>query len=260
MISTFLFERDSLLYRKLPLQAVGRDSKCTFVMSTRAGIVAGDSTLLSRLKFMDLLLNWIRERYCKFIICPIDSKIFFDLKAQECPTTGLFKYPYEAGAFKVVASVQRMNKSKKNNKGKTIVIFDEQHGHDGNFLSLFEGDLSFSDDFTGYQPKPRARNQPERFDQIVDVPHFSKSHLAPMIQLADVCAFVVNRYLQITVYNSHERFDGELQQISDWYHLIGDNIVAHGSFDPNGRDGLCGYYRALRPARWSGREWVVRQP
>lgn len=78
-----------------------------------------------------------------------------------------------------------------------------------------------------------------------------------MIQLADVCAFVVNRYLQLKCYGSGERYDGELAKITDWYRLIGDNIVSHSAFDPSGKDGLRAYYCGLRPENWSGKAWEI---
>ncbi len=75
--------------------------------------------------------------------------------------------------------------------------------------------------------------------------------------MADVGAFVVNRYLQLTSYGDEERFGGEFERIAAWYELVGQNLVSHGAFDPSGKDGLRGYYRNLRPCGWSAREWFV---
>lgn len=41
-----------------------------------------------------------------------------------------FLLPYEAAALNIVLSVQRVQSGKRNNTGKTFVVFDEQLGHD----------------------------------------------------------------------------------------------------------------------------------
>lgn len=115
-------------------------------------------------QIIDVILRWSNERSCKFIVCPVDTRKFFEQKKSGCSFCNYFKYPWEAGALNVVLAIQRNNKNIKNNKGKTIVIFDELQSHDQRFLSFFEKDLSFTDAYTGYKPKPRARIQPQRLD------------------------------------------------------------------------------------------------
>ncbi len=118
-------------------------------------------------------------------------------------------------------------------------------------LKFFENDLSFTDGYTGYIPKPRSKKQAQRLDQIIDVPHFSKSHLSVLIQLADWIAFIVNRYLLLTVCKNKEKYDGELVKIVGWYKRIGDNLVSHTAIDPPGKDELCVYFNEIRPDGWS---------
>ena len=208
-------------------------------------------------KIFEFMLKWAKDRSCKFVVCPIDSKKFFDLKAGSCPISSMLCHPYEAGALNLILAVQRYHCGKKNNKGKTFVIFDEQSGHDLNMLRIMENDLSFTDGYTGYKPKPRARNQEPRLNQIIDVPHFSKSHLSVLIQLADWIAFIVNAYLLLKVYGHVEKYAGELAKIERWYSEIGDNLISHTNIDPPGNDPLCQYYKSLRPNGWSAKLWLV---
>lgn len=208
-------------------------------------------------RLFELILGWVEDRQCKFTVCPIDSEKFFQLKKNNCDLSKLLSYPYEAGAVNVVLSMERLNKSKKNNKGKTFVIFDEQLDHDANLLQLLSDNLEFTDGYTGYKPKPRAKTQLPRLEQIVDVPYFSKSHLASVIQLADWAAFVVNVYLLLTVYGQKEKYPGELAKIEKWYNVIGANLITHTAIDPPGKDRLCKYYRDIRPDGWSAKSWSV---
>lgn len=205
----------------------------------------------------EALLGWSKSRVCKFIVCPIDSKIFFDRIDAKCRFALKFLYPWEAGAFNVILAVQRENHNKKRNKGKTIVIFDEQNKHDNRLLKLFEDDLTFTDGYTCYSPRPKAKSPP-RFDQIVDIPHFSKSHLAVLIQLADVAAYIVNRYICILSYGAKEEYDGETNKISRWCEMIRRNMISHTSIDPPREYDLCEFFRTIRPKDWSAKEFVLK--
>lgn len=204
-------------------------------------------------KVFKTILNWAEERKCKFIVCPIDSESFFVNKDKGCAFCNKFQFPYEAGAFNIILAIQRMNRNISNNKGRTIIIFDEQKGHDENILQIIEGDLSFTDGYTGYSPRPRAKSQPPRLDQVIDIPHFSKSHLAVLIQLADWAAFVVGRYLLLTSYGQKESYANEKVKIEKWYKQIGGNLINHTCIDVPGKDLLCAYFREIRPNGWSAK-------
>src|SRR5690606_32809074 len=103
------------------------------------------------------------------------------------------------------------------NKGKTVVILDEQQAHDENLLQILAADLSWTDSYTGYKPRPKAKMQELRLDQIIDVPHFSKSHLAVLIQVADLASFIINSYLRLTCYAESEKYVGELAKMKAWF-------------------------------------------
>ena len=205
----------------------------------------------------EIMFEWFHERSCKFTVCPIDSGLFFEVKGKGDEFAQRFGYPYEAGSVNVVLSLQKDHRSKKNNKGKTFIVFDEQPGHDNNLLDLFESDLSFSDGYTGYKERPRAAEQPDRLDQLIDVPYFSKSHLTVLIQLADWAAFVVCRYLNLKVYKQSERYKGEFNKIEAWYKQINQCLITHTCIDPPGKDSLVVFFRDLRPPGWNAKSWFI---
>ena len=151
----------------------------------------------------------------------------------------------------MLAAIQRKQRNKKSNKGKTIVVFDEQQGHDKNFFRILEGELGFLDDYTGYAEKPRAKTQAQRLDQIVDVPHFSKSHLSIMIQTADVVAYIVTRHILLHSYGHAEKFPGETKQIGGWFDRIKKMMIERSHLSPPGKGGSIEYYRDLEPKDWN---------
>ncbi len=137
------------------------------------------------------------------------------------------------------------------------MIFDEQPDHDANLLTLLSGDLAFTDSYTEYNAKSKSKSRPDRLDQIVDVPHFSKSHLTVLIQVADWAAFVVNKYLLLTVYECPEAYQGELRKIEAWHKRVGEALVPHTAIDPPSKNGLPGYFKSMRPSGWTAKKWIV---
>lgn len=207
------------------------------------------------------VLEFAKERSCKYLIAPIDSAKFFERKRQGCSIAARLAYPYEAGAMNIVLGVQRMQKSAKNNKGRTFVVFDEQQGHDTNLkkILLNVGELDWTDPYTGYVVKKKAKKQEPRLDQIFDIPYFSPSHGSIVIQLADWAAFVVNRYLQLTAYCMPESYEGELATVTEWYDLIGTCKVNHTAMEPPGAEEICCFFREVRPEGWSMKGWSVER-
>lgn len=205
---------------------------------------------------IDYLLEWAEERKCKFIVCPIDSKAFFDRKNAGCEVAGKLLFPYEAGALNVVLAIERLKSGTKNNKGKTLVVFDEQHSHDGRIMNLIEGDLAFTDGYTGFK-QSKKKAAPPRLNEIIDAPFFSRSHLSILIQIADLAAYIVNRYLQLTVYGKPESYPNELKQIVKWYSRIGEILIPASNINPTTNDDLCQFYREIRPNGWTPKDWTV---
>jgi hypothetical protein len=209
-----------------------------------------------RRSVFDLLLDWAAKRKCRIIVSPIDTGRFFDRKLSGCDYSIWCGFPYEAGALNILLSLQRHHAATKTkNKGKTLVVFDEHTGHDQHLLDILSGDLAVTDDFTGYSAK--RKDARPRLDQIMDVPHFSKSHLSIPIQLADCAAYVVRSYLLLSVFGRRERYAGEYAVIERWYKRIGKLSWPANCVDPPRKGGLCGYYKELRPAGWTPQKWTL---
>lgn len=209
---------------------------------------------IERNSFLSQLLKWMASRYCKIIVCPIDCNDFFNSKKAGCPISARLCYPYEVGALNVILGVQRFQQTKKDNKDKIFLIFDEQKGHDENLLRILSGDLKFTDGYTKFS----QRKETERLFSIVDVPYFAKSHLAIAIQLADLVAFIVNKYLLLASYGFDEKYEGEFDRINTWYKSIRECLIRPTAIDPPDHDPFCSYIRSIRPSGWSAREWLIK--
>lgn len=210
-----------------------------------------------RMKLFEEILNWAAERSCKYFVAPIDSRLFFERKAADCAIANRLKAPYIAGAMNIILAIEREKSGTANNKGMTWVVFDEQKALDEDLKRLLLGDLAWTDPYTGYEFSTRKTYNPPRLGQIFDIPYFSPSHGSVMIQVADWVAFVVNKYLLLTVYGHPEKFEGELEQITRWYGIVGKCLVKHTAIEPPGKDAIVQFFREVRPTGWSAKEWHV---
>lgn len=208
------------------------------------------------------LLKWVKARSCKLIVCPIHSEKFFNLKCDGHDYAGKFQYPYEAGAMNVLLSLQRLKYGLRGNKGKTVVIFDEEGEHDKRLIKLISEDLDYTDMFTQIKlPKSKKKQKSiERFCQIVDIPFFSKSEHSQLIQIADLVAFVVSRYIQLKSFNIQPAFDEELAVIEEFYLGVKDSLIPASYINPPVKgDPLALFYQEIRPTGWTPQKWIINQ-
>jgi len=202
----------------------------------------------SRDAVFDEVLGWAVERSCKFIISPIDAKLFYERKTNGCPLAARFQYPWEAGVFNILLGIQAHQRAKPNNKGRTLVICDELSQHSDRLLDLFEGDLSFTDGYLGYKPK---KTMTPRLDQIIDVPHFARSHQAVLIQIADWAAYVLQAHLVLSSYGGEEKYAGEAAKLGGWAQKIVSAAISRRATCPKGKDPLSSFFNSeVRPQGW----------
>lgn len=218
------------------------------------------SPVVRKQVFKDLL-KWVNNRSCKLIVCPIDSAKYFDLKKQGHELANKFHFPYETGSLNVLLSLQRMKYGSRNNKGKTVVIFDEEGEHDKRLIKLLSEDLSFTDGFTQIEiPKSKKKQaELERLCQIVDIPFFSKSEHSQLIQIADLVAFVVSRYIQLKSFGVAPAFEDELTVIEEFYIGVKGSLIPAAHINPPVKsDPLAAFYQEIRPKGWSPQKWIIK--
>lgn len=172
----------------------------------------------------------------------IDNNRFFDLKDSGNKIADRLGFPYVAGALQIALVIQRHNQGQKKNKGKTILIFDEQRDFENTVEDLIAQPPEFTDAFYGYQPKNKGR-----LNQIIDTAYFVKSHYSHLIQTADTVAFVSRRYLQLTTYKMPEAYDEELKRIQKWVDMIKTRLIPRTHIYPKGSNEIFEFYRNVAP-------------
>lgn len=191
-------------------------------------------------------LNWLVERKHKIILSLIDNNKFFDLKDSEDELADFFNVPYVAAAMHIALSTQKYNQCSQRstkNKGKTILIFDDQDEFKNKVEELVYKPPEFTDDFYGYQSRHGIR-----LNQIIDTAFFVKSHYSNLIQVADTVAFVSRLYLELTEYDMRESYSGELNRIQTWFDMIKARLIPSSHCYPRGSQGIIMFFRNIAPS------------
>jgi hypothetical protein len=120
--------------------------------------------------------------------------------------------------------------------------------------------LSYTDYFTQIKiPKTKKKQEElERFCQIVDIPFFSKSEHSHLIQIADLVAYVVSRYIQLKSFGLEPAFEEELSVMEEFYVGVKDSLVPAAHINPPTKgDSLASFYQEIRPIDWTPQKWII---
>jgi hypothetical protein len=110
----------------------------------------------------------------------------------------------------IALQLQKYNQRKKKNKGRTILIFDENKMKADHIADLLWEPPDWTDSY--YH---RKKGQP-KLDHIIDSGFTAKSHHVGLVQVADVFAFILRRYAELFEYKETPKWDGEPNLINEY--------------------------------------------
>ena len=179
---------------------------------------------------IEFYLNWISSRNHKFIVTAIDNGAYFDLRNQfpDDPFIQALPYPYLLAGLHTALVVQKLNRTKPKNKGKTLLVFDEQHEFADALTNLIFDPPNLIDDFVTFDEKKENC----RLCQIIDTAFFVKSHQSSMAQVVDIVAYLVRLDLELRAYGVDEAYAGERDKIGGWISQIDDKFLPFNKVYP----------------------------
>lgn len=127
-----------------------------------------------------------------------------------------------ASSLFITCLIQKHQQKKRNNKGLTVLIFDDnKKGMSKLSESIYKSD-GWYDDI--YAPNSEISNTPlikpkNRFDQIINTPFAIKSQHSSLIQVADILSYIYRRYLELKS-NKQEQFKGEQKYYVDLVKIL----------------------------------------
>ena len=138
-------------------------------------------------------------------------------------------------------AIQRRHKDKRGNKGKTLLILDQQREFEKSVSRILSSPPPWTDGYYG------CSTATKRLDQIIDTAYFVRSHHASFVQIADLIAYAARKYAELET-GETEKYEGELKKIETWYQeIIYPTLIERRHQFPPGDDALISYYKAWTP-------------
>ena len=182
---------------------------------------------------IEFYLKWISSRNHKFIVTAIDNGAYFDFrdKSPDDPFIQAIPYPYLLAGLHIALVVQKLNRKQSRNRGKTLLIFDQQDEFADRLTNLIFEPPDFVDDFVKFDPK----TEDCRLCQIIDTAFFVKSHQSSMAQVVDIVAYLARLDIELRAYGFEEAYPGEGDKISGWMKQIEGKLVPLNRVYPRGK-------------------------
>lgn len=113
------------------------------------------------------------------------------------------KTQWQCGALALCMFLQRDNNDVRNNKGISVLIFDDNRVELPRLSEFLLQSTLEVDEY--YERKRRA----EPFDQIIDTAFSIKSDHSQLVQISDACAFALRRCAELELAGRAEAWQGE---------------------------------------------------
>lgn len=171
----------------------------------------------------------------------LSKNAFTQAKANNPP-----KSYWHASAMYICCLIQKKMIPAKNNKGLTVLIFDDNKKEMPKVSASLHRRDSWYDGL--YQKINESLKQEDRFDCIVNTAFAINSEHSSFIQVADAIAYIYRRYLEIK--SGHiEKWVGERKYYSDLVSLLGKRKAKLGRV-PKG-DPCVEFYKNIKYPQWN---------
>jgi Protein of unknown function (DUF3800) len=163
------------------------------------------------------MCSWLSERKHHLVLSAIDKAKFEKQKNASLPE--FTNDPWLSAAVHVALQLQKNNQGKSHNKGLTFLVFDENKAKADILADLLWDVPRWTDDY--YTKKSKQ----ERLDQLIDSAFTVKSHHAGLVQIADLYAFILRRFVEFCDFGVPEEWSGEKQLINGYVDLLRSRLL-----------------------------------
>jgi hypothetical protein len=184
------------------------------------------------------LCSWLCDRKHDLALAAIDKQRMI----AQPPTATELDRIWQAGAFHIALQLQRAHQSKSGNKGRTVLVFDDNKQETANFSDLVFSPPQWTDD---YYDRPKRRPP---LDKMIDTPFAVKSHQVGLVQVADVFAAIFRRYAELTDFGQAEKYVNELAHYTQWVQTLETRLLGRANRWPTRTKSDCAkWYRSIAP-------------
>lgn len=188
------------------------------------------------------IINWVANRRHHLVCSAVDKDKFareFEAHEFAADIGSLWRMM----ALHLALAVQKHHQRESRNKGNTVLVFDNEEREKTAYTQLVLNPPGWTETYYA----KRANRRP--LCQIVDVPHFVDSEHVGLIQVADLAAFTLRRFIELTEGGVAERYTDERQRIEGWAGVLFDRMIPKvATYPSRDRCSAAEFFREFAPA------------
>lgn len=168
---------------------------------------------LQRAKIITAIFGWLKDRKHNIVFTAVDKARFYEDKDKN-DNLKSFKSLWCFMGLHIMLSVQKGFQREPRNKGNTVFIFDKEVNEQTRFGELVNNPPEWIHEYYNRKKKQAF------LDQVVDVPYYGDSEDVHLIQIADLIAYFIRRYLEINQYKKEIKYFDEKERVDGWIKQI----------------------------------------
>ena len=166
-----------------------------------------------RAETISAVLSWWGERKHHLTFTVIDKLIYEEMKKNKEILDGCDSV-WRTAAIHTTLSVQKMHQGNSGVKGHTLLLFDNKYEEEKPLSKFISSPPDWVYDYYG------GKSKNPKLNQIIDVPFFGDSEQILLLQVADLIAFVLRRYVELTEGRVVVEYKNEPERLRQWIALI----------------------------------------
>lgn len=197
----------------------------------------------ARAELITLIIDWFKnDRKHSVSFCGMNKELYRNDKATEQKLKDTRTIWCMLALHQILILQKHFNNEKKN-KGNTVFIFDEEVREETNLIKLVSSPPTWTDSYYN-----RSKRQ-EQLNQVIDVPYFSDSRGACLLQMSDLLAYIIRRYVEIHECNSPLKYPDEKKKIDVWTaNIVEMSLPRSTRYMSKGRDECSELFYKYAPA------------
>ncbi|MEJ5914494.1 DUF3800 domain-containing protein [Pseudokineococcus sp. 1T1Z-3] len=169
-----------------------------------------------RVELVKRLCGWVATRHHRLALAAVTTAT---VKGGPAPAPG-WDNAWRAAAWHIALQVQRAHQGKPKNKGRSLLIFDDNKKQADNFAESMINPAPWTDAYYERGKKQAA------MDQIIDTPLTVASHHVGLVQIADLYAGIFRRYADLQDHGASEHYTDEARHIGEYVDILTPSLLA----------------------------------
>ena len=194
-----------------------------------------------RSRTISAILQWLVDRKHQVVFSGL-TKNMFHRNRQGDSRLARFHSGWCFVGLHLVLAVQKHFQGYPGTKGNTVFIFDQKVRERTHFAELIRNPPDWTDEY--YARDPRK----PRLNQVIDTPYYGDSEDVHLIQVADLLAFLIRKYVEIEEGSRAPSFSDEREKLSQWSGTIaGLSLPVSTRFPAIGRNECSEFFYQYAP-------------